>query len=262
MKVKLLGCEIVRKKKVICSILILLCLIGIVIGGYQAYKQIQGYLKGSSSYTELYDYITLPEGDGSQAGEQEDNYQIPVIDFDNLQKINSDIIGWIYIEGTNINYPIVQGRDNKYYLKHLFNGEWNSSGCIFLDSRKSSDLLDKHNIIYGHHMRDGKMFSDLMKYKQQSFYEKHPEILILTPDGNYKFIIFSAYVASITDGTWDIDFNTENHYEEWINKSLYKSCLKCDINPTTADQIVTLSTCSYEYNNASFVLLGLLKKFD
>lgn len=262
MKVKLLGCEIVRKKKVICSILILLCLIGSVIGGYQAYKQIQGYLKGSSSYTELYDYITLPEGDGSQAGEQEDNYQIPVIDFDNLEKINSDIIGWIYIEGTNINYPIVQGRDNKYYLKHLFNGEWNSSGCIFLDSRNSSDLSDKHSIIYGHHMRDGKMFSSLMKYKQQSFYENHPEILILTPYGNYKLIIFSAYVTSVTDDVWDIDFKTENDYGEWINKSLYKSCLKCDINPTTADQIVTLSTCSYEYNNASFVLLGLLKKFD
>ncbi len=261
MKVKLLGCEIVRKKKVICSILIFLCLIGSIIGGYQTYKIIQEYINGINSYTELDDYITLPEDDyNSQSGVQEDNYKIPVIDFDNLKKINSDIIGWIYIEGTNINYPIVQGRDNKYYLKHLFNKEWNSSGCIFLDSRNSADLSDKHSVIYGHHMRDGKMFSDLMKYKQQLFYEKHSEILILTPDGNYKLIIFSSYVTSSDDDAWKVEFSSENDLEEWINKSLYKSCLKCDINPTTVYQIVTLSTCSYEYNNARFVLLGLLKQ--
>lgn len=252
-----------RKKKIICSMLILLCLIGSIIGGYQIYTIIKEYLKADSVYTELDDYIILPkENDKSPSGEREDSFRFPVIDFDNLQKINSDIIGWIYIEETNINYPIVQGRDNKYYLKHLLNKEWNSSGCIFLDSRNSSDLSDKHSIIYGHHMRDGKMFSDLVKYKQQPFYEKHPEILILTPDGNYKLIIFSAYVTSVIDDVWNIDFSTENDYDEWINKSLYKSCLKCDVNPTTADQIVTLSTCSYEYNNARFVLLGLLKKFD
>lgn len=249
-----------RKKKVFCSMLILLCLIGSVIGGYQAYKMIREYFKSSSSYTELEDYITFPADDyGSQSGEQEDNYQIPVIDFDNLKKINSDIIGWIYIEGTNINYPIVQGRDNKYYLKHLFNKEWNSSGCIFLDSRNSVDLSDRHSIIYGHHMRDGKMFSDLMKYKQQSFYEKHPEIFILTPDMNYKLIVFSCFVTSTKDNAWKIDFDSENDFDEWLNKSLNKSCFKYDIKPTVEDRIVTLSTCSYEYDNARFVLLGTIE---
>lgn len=261
MKTKLIECDIMKKKKVICSILILLCLIGGVIGGYQIYTIIQEYLKADSVYIELDDYIILPkENDKSPSGEREDSFRFPVIDFDNLQKINSDIIGWIYIEETNINYPIVQGRDNKYYLKHLFNKEWNSSGCIFLDSRNSSDLSDKHSIIYGHHMRDGKMFSDLMKYKQQSFYEKHPEILILTPDGNYKLIIFSGYVTSVNDESWKVDFTSEKDLKEWINKSLCMSYLKCDVNPTTVDQIVTLSTCSYEYNNARFVLLGLLKQ--
>ena len=88
------------------------------------------------------------------------------------------------IEGTKINYPIVQGEENSYYLKHLFSGEWNGSGCIFLDFRNDASFADRHSIIYGHHMKNGTMFTDLDKYKKQEFFDEHPIALLITPDKN------------------------------------------------------------------------------
>ena len=96
-----------------------------------------------------------------------------------LKEINEDCVAWIYIEDTAINYPVVQGSDNSFYLKHLIDGKWNSAGCIFLDFRVDSNISDRHSIIYGHHMKDGTMFSGLTKYKKQDYYEAHPEGLLI-----------------------------------------------------------------------------------
>mgnify|MGYP000782800669 FL=1 len=103
----------------------------------------------------------------------EDDTIWPEVDFSVLREINPDIVAWIYIEGTKINYPIVQGGDNSYYLKHLFSGEWNGSGCIFLDFRNDVSFADRHSIIYGHHMKNGTMFTDIDKYKKQEFFDEH-----------------------------------------------------------------------------------------
>lgn len=146
-----------KKKKIICIMLIFIFTSGIVIGAIQLYKQYREYSEGEDSYTDLEDYVKLPEepeapssfpvDDETESGGRE----WPAVDFASLQEINPDIVGWIYIEGTEINYPVVQGNDNQYYLKHLFSGEWNGSGCIFLDSRNRVDFSDRHSIIYGHH---------------------------------------------------------------------------------------------------------------
>ena len=122
-----------KKKRIICIILILIFASGIVIGAIQMYKQYREYSEGEDSYTDLSDYVELPEEqedpspspiDETESGGRE----WPAVDFTSLQEINPDIVGWIYIEGTEINYPVVQSKDNQYYLKHLFSGEWNSSG--------------------------------------------------------------------------------------------------------------------------------------
>lgn len=118
------------------------------------------YEGGDSSYTDIEQYVSIeeePEDDSNgqenenQSGESESDVSWPTVDFAALTEINPDIVAWIYIEGTEINYPVVQGIDNQYYLKHLFNGKWNSSGCIFLDSRNTPDFSDRRSIIYGHH---------------------------------------------------------------------------------------------------------------
>ena len=148
-----------KKKKIICIMLILIFTSGIVIGAIQLYKQYHEYSEGEDSYTDLEEYVKLPEEPEAPSSSPADDEtesggrEWPAVDFASLQKINPDIVGWIYIEGTQINYPVVQGNDNQYYLKHLFSGEWNGSGCIFLDSRNRADFSDRHSIIYGHHMK-------------------------------------------------------------------------------------------------------------
>ena len=153
----------------------------------------------------------------------------------------------------------MQGRDNQYYLKHLFSGEWNGSGCIFLDSRNRLDFSDRHSIIYGHHMKNGTMFSGLTEYKKQEYYNKHPIALLLTPDKNYEIEIFGGYVSSVQDKAWEVAFPSDSDFTEWLDKARERSCFTSEITPAVTDQILTFSTCSYEFNNARFVLLGVLR---
>ena len=132
-----------------------------ILGTFQIYRQLREYGEGDSVYTDIEQYVRIEgepkdESDGqeneSQSGESEPDVSWPAVDFAALAEINPDIVAWIYIEGTEINYPVVQGADNQYYLKHLFNGKWNSSGCIFLDSRNTPDFIRirsrPHNQIY------------------------------------------------------------------------------------------------------------------
>ena len=156
------------------------------------------YHAGEAAYEDISHMISLPQKTaepqpsvinkpaGAETLPDEDDTIWPEVDFAALREINPDIVAWIYIEGTKINYPIVQGEDNSYYLKHLFSGEWNGSGCIFLDFRNDASFADRHSIIYGHHMKNGTMFTDLDKYKKQEFFDEHPVALLLTPDKNYK----------------------------------------------------------------------------
>lgn len=122
------------------------------------------YHAGEAAYEDISHMISLPqkaavpqppatsESGGAETQPDEDDTIWPEVDFVVLRETNPDIVAWIYIEGTKINYPIVQGEDNRYYLKHLFSGEWNGSGCIFLDFRNDASFADRHSIIYGHHM--------------------------------------------------------------------------------------------------------------
>lgn len=256
-----------KKKNVICAMLILIFTVGVAVGAWQIYQQLHEYSKGADSYTDLEEYVKLPEvpeDDSeemlvpSESGETESTRWWPDVDFEALREINPDLVGWLYIEGTEINYPVVQGADNQYYLKHLFTGEWNSSGCIFLDARNSTDLLDRNSILYGHHMKDGSMFHGLMEYKSQEYYDEHPTVLFLTPDANYEVKIFAGYVASVDADAWTVGFSSDLEFKEWLRRARERSCFTSEITPAVTDRILTLSTCSYEFNNARFVLLGIL----
>ena len=260
---------------IIKRVIIILCVIAFalifIVAGYQI---VQIYTEDQSaefSYTDLEKFVTFPdpapqrspaEGETSvesESGEKGESI-LPEVDFDALKSINPDIVGWIYSEGTGINYPIVQAEDNSYYLKHLFDGEINSAGCIFLDCRNSGDFSDLHSVIYGHHMNSGAMFSSLLEYKEQSYYEVHPQFLLMTPEKNYVIEIFAGYVANVKDPAWEVAFSSEEEKAGWIEESIDKSWIQTGITPAASDQIVTLSTCSYEFSNARFVLLGILEE--
>lgn len=265
------------KRKKIRNILMLFFLIVFAVSAWQTYKIKKDYRVGLDTYSGLSQYVSFEEtvsatDDNTQGSPVLDEGKIetipievdyatwPEIDFDTLEEINPDIIGWLYIEGTEINYPIVQGSDNDYYLKHLFDGTYNSAGCLFLDAYSESDFTEKNNIVYGHHMKNGTMFYDLMKFKQQEFYDDHTTALLITPTHKYKIYFFSGYVSSTSASAWDVDFS-DIGYEQWLQELLGKSCFSSNIQPTTGDRVITLSTCSYEFNNARFVLHGILHEF-
>lgn len=252
-----------KRNKIIYTILMLICASSIAIGVIQLFGQYREYSEGESTYTDLGNYVELPEEPEDQVPSSVDETESGgrewlVVDFTSLKETNPDIVGWIYIEGTDINYPVVQGSDNQYYLKHLFDGEWNSSGCIFLDSRNRADFSDQHSIIYGHHMKNGTMFSALDHYKKQEFYEAHPMALLMTPEANFEIEIFAGYVASVKEEAWKVSFLSDLEFADWLTGARERSCFDSNIEPAVTDRILTLSTCSYEFDNARFVLLGRL----
>ncbi len=231
------------------------------------------YETGEKTYADLQQYVQIPETapptpnlpNGPLHGRPElyfdDDTRWPTIDFAALQEINPDIVGWIYIEGTDVNYPVVQGEDNKYYLNHLVDGTWNSSGSIFLDAACTDVFTDKHSVIYGHHMLNDTMFSALMDYKKQAFYDQHPVALYITPERRCKLLLFSAYVAKPSENAWQVDFGYGD-FSQWLAGISKKSLFTPKYTPTEADQIVTLSTCSYEFDDARFVVHGFLLDYS
>lgn len=179
----------------------------------------------------------------------------PEVDFARLRSINPDVVAWIYIEGTHINYPVVQAEDNKHYLKRMFDGKRNAAGCIFLDYRCEADFSGLHSILYGHHMKDDSMFADLVLYKDQAFYDEHPVALLITPTRKYKIQLFSSYVANNRDDSWQLSFG-QQEFESWLRDKIKRFAFKAASNPDGDESILTLSTCTYDYDGAKYILHG------
>lgn len=203
--------------------------------------------------TEPLDEITVIQ----TATEPSEAILFPTVDFDSLREINPDVIAWIYIEGTGINYPIVQGEDNEHYLSVLIDGTRNSAGSIFMDYRNEADFSDQNTVIYGHNMRNGSMFAGISNYRTQEYYDAHPDILVMTPDGNYLYEIVAGYVAEKGSAAWQMSFSSDELALEWIQESVSKSYFESSVIPELGDIYMTLSTCSYEFNGARFVLVAV-----
>ena len=160
------------------------------------------------------------------------------IDWKYLKQTNEDIVGWIEIEDTNINYPILRD-ENLYYMNHNFNRSYNSNGSIFTTNTNIAE--DEEILIYGHNMKNGSMFSNLGKYLDYSYLKEHQKIKIYTPDKNYEAIIFSAYSTNVFQEQKIIkNMNLKEIIEHYINSS----AVKLD-NINVSNKIVKLSTCSY-----------------
>lgn len=245
--------------------LVLLCVVFLGIAGYfgfHFFSQLQHYREGEEAYDTLTQHIHIEEpihtAEQTPIPEEEPAVNWPAVDFEALRAINPDIVAWIYIEGTDINYPVVQGSDNSHYLNRLFDGTVNSAGSIFMDYRNEKDFSDRNTVFYGHHMSNGTMFDQVAEYKDQAFYDSHPTCLILTPERNYRVEFFAGYVTDMNSQAWKLKFGSDEEFSQWLEEALSQSTFSSDITPTAQDRVVTLSTCTYEYNDARYVLLGIL----
>ena len=205
------------------------------------------YKQNKELYENSRNYVTVSDKDDTLI----DTISIDV-DFEKLEEINDDIIGWIYIPDTNINYPLVKGDDNQYYVEKGYDNSVTGSGAIFLDYRNSYDLKDYNSIIYGHNMIDDTMFSDLARYMEQEYFEQHRLVYIVAKDKMVVYEVFSAYITTSDSDTYTIDFGDET--ENYLLLVNDKNILESDSVIDFGDRIITLSTCTSSTSDGRYVV--------
>jgi sortase B len=175
------------------------------------------------------------------------------VDFDAMLAVNQDIKAWLYNPDSKINYPVVQSADNDYYLHRMLNGEYNANGTIFMDYTAAPDFSGQNTLIYGHNMRSGYMFGELTNYKKQAYYDEHPFMYLLTPSQDYRLELIAGAVVDDDDELYTGEL-TEGILSRLISASRFAG----SYTVSDTGNFVTLSTCSYEYENARFVVVGQL----
>lgn len=244
-------------KKVIIDLLLCIAIVGLVFSSFKLYTIWNEYNKNKTSYEELRQYQPVITPDETN----DTTFKFTKEDFDKLYAINNDLVGWINIPGTQVNYPIVQGTQSEYYLTHNFAKEENEGGAIFIDSELSKPFEEKNTILYGHHMRDGSMFGSLKEFESQQFLDENNKIYVATKDITYLYQIFSVYVDKPDSDSYYYRFETGDEYLTYLNKLKSKSIVNSDIEKFAMDdKIITLSTCSYEFNDARLIVHAKLIK--
>lgn len=183
-------------------------------------------------------------------------------DWESLNAWNADICGWIYCPGTAIDYPVVQGADNEWYLNRTADGKKSIIGSIFLESENHADFSDDVSVLYGHHIRGGRMFTPISGYKEQAYYEAYPEMYLYTPKADYRVVLFASEILSGNSGSFPLKFQDETEREQWINKIMAGSTFRGAVFPANKERILALCTCTYEYQDARYAVYGILKKLE
>lgn len=178
--------------------------------------------------------------------------------FRSLLKINPDVVGWIKIDGTVINYPVLQTSNNDYYLSHDLNKKKNVNGSIFMDYRNHINFPEKHWILYGHNMKNKSMFMSLLNYESKWYFDHHNIIEFDTLYKNEKWQVFSAYTTTIKDDYIQTNFKTSKDFENYINEIQKKSLYHTNVKVSVSDRILTLSTCSGRGEKYRFVVQAKL----
>ena len=220
-------------KRTINNILLIICIFIFCISTWKLYGYYRSYKKAKDTYSKI-----AKENVKISKNERK-------IDFKKLKSQNQDIAGWIYIRGTTIDYPIVQGKDNEEYLHQDFNKKKSSSGTIFLDNNCKKDFTSDNNIIYGHHMKNGTMFAQLLKFREKSFLKKHNEIMIFTPDRTIHLKVISAY-AQKAQNKIPVTFANDEQKKAYIKKIESMSEQTIKTSRINDSHIYTFVTCSYE----------------
>ena len=181
-----------------------------------------------------------------------------------LQEENPDIVGWLEIEGTSINYPVLQGDDNEYYMTHNYKKQKSKNGSIFLTKDYNWSIPSSNLLIYGHNLSNGTMFQELLKYEKEDFYKKHPIIRFTTNNEDAEYEIISAFKSRVYYKSeknvfryyYFVNAKTEAEYNEFVKNTKKASLYNIDKTAQYGDQLITLSTCSYHVEDGRFAVVG------
>ena len=267
-------------KKIFQIMMIILALGVVFFCGSRLWAARQGYQASRDVYEDAASQFTKPAVSGGrektlqaeenhsaeppEAGEKDcapDAAPIAV-DFKSLASVSDNVIGWIYCEDTVINYPVVCGVDNEYYLERDYLGNYDPSGSIFSDAANIKGFVDSNVILYGHHMQDMSMFATLKYWQDQDYYEKHPVMWLLTPEQNYRVELFSAYPTSAISDTYSIFRSPGPELEQYLRFAVNNSAIRTTVELDPYAKYVVLSTCAYRDEIARTVLHGKLVPVD
>lgn len=190
-----------------------------------------------------------------------------MLQVEELKKENEDIIGWLEIPNTNINFPVVQGTDNQYYMTHTYKKENSKDGSIFLDKDYNWDLPSSNLLLYGHNNKNGNMFQGLLDYKEESYYKEHPTIKFTTVSEDSEYEILSVFLSRVYYKNendvfryyYFIDAENEEQYNYYIEESKKVSLYDTGKTAQYDDQLLTLSTCEYSQEDGRFVIVAKRK---
>lgn len=181
--------------------------------------------------------------------------------------VNKEIVGWLEIENTKINFPVVQGVDNDYYIRHDYKNEYSFDGAIFLDKSFNWNKPSNNYLIYGHNNKNGNMFQDLLNYKEKSYYLEHPTIRFTTVDDDSEYEIISIFLSRVYYKSeknvfryyYFIDAKNEEEYNSFVRECKNASLYDTGKTAEYGDQLLTLSTCEYSQEDGRFVVVARKK---
>lgn len=260
-----------KKRKIAIALLVLIIIGAVSYLGIEAYK----LYKQKEKYDALAEFLIENTTDNNpQRVEIENSIEPPqVIPTARMEKIkelhnnNSDIVGWIEIPNTTINYPVLKGTDNSFYLNHDYEKKFSTLGSIFIDKDVDIERPSTNILMYGHRNKSNMMFEQVYKYRSEAFYKEHPEIRFTTLNNDSEYAVIGAMYAKSYEFNEDLDgsafkfynfieANNEEEFDNYINNIKNNSVYNIDETAHYGDELITLSTCEYSQKNGRFIVVA------
>lgn len=225
-------------KKFIILFILLVCISIMIFTGIKIFNWLKENKQNQDVIDDISDSISIDKNvDGA------DKYNV---DFDSLKQTNSDTIAWLKVNGTDIEYPVVKAKDNDYYMTHSFDKSYNTAGWVFMDYKNKFDGTDNNMVIYGHNRRDGSIFGTLKNILTEDWQNNTDNFIIpfITEQEKSEYKVFSVYRIEKEDYYVTTNFATNNEFQKFIDKIKSRSVKDFNVDVTTDDSILTLSTCA------------------
>ena len=250
----------VNGKLIAIIVLSIILIVSIAYLIYYVYMQWQN----KKMMEDLANFVSTPNTEVSQnASEEEQRKQTLLANLQELKKQNSDLVGWLTVDGTEVNYPVVQTNNNDYYVNHNFEKQSNELGSIFLDKDCSIEKPTANFLIYGHRSNGGQMFETLTKYKEEDFYKEHPTFEFATLDEVSEYQIIAVFQSQVYLKNQDVfkyyffkDAETEEEFNNYIENVKKLSLYNIAETAEYGDQLITLSTCDYHVTDGRFAIVA------
>lgn len=249
-------------KKVMQRLTTITCLVVFTASAYYLIDTLFEYKENREVLADIQDVYKQSKEDNQDSPDTVASSKTIRTSFNDLLSINEDIVGWISIGDTVVNYPILQAEENEYYLNRNYKEEESRAGSIFMDYRNDIQSSDRHTVLYGHNMKDGSMFGDMDNFLEQTYFQEHQQVFFDTLYESYDVELFSVYQTTTDFYYIETDFPDDNTYQAFLDEIQGKSSVETNVEVSTEDQIITFSTCDYflSPNEGRLVIHGKLVK--